>query len=539
MAWADIDGDGREDLIIGCALGGLPAVLQNLGSEPWKKWSLPPGPGVLDDQTGLAVWPGAAGRSVLWGFARFENRGAGGIQGIQWNRDGLGAAARLPVFTNGVSILALADLSGEGEWVLFAGGGPQPGAYPRGQASELFRWDGRQWQNDLRSRVVLHSEGRVGGAVWTDLTGDGRPELVVATDWGPLRVFQDRAGGLFEMTTELGLESFTGWWRGVAAGDFDGDGRMDLIAANWGLNSSYTASLTAPLVLAYGETSQPGITDLFETEWVDSRLALRRPWASLSGAVPHLGERFASVAAYSEASLESALGDRAPLTRRVQATALESYLFLNTGGGFKAQRLPRDAQFAPAWAVTIADFDGDGFEDVFLAQNDFSQSAEEPRIDAGAGLWLRGDGIGGFNPVPVAESGIEIVGEQRGCASADFDNDGRTDLVVTQNGGTTRLFRNQRGRIGLRIRLQGTAGNPQGVGAQLRIRTAAGLGPARELHAGSGSGSQDSLTPVLTAAGLPLGVWVRWPGGRVTETPIPPETRTLVIDATGNAVPGN
>ena len=536
VAWWDSDGGGREDLFVGAALGGLPDLLRDPGAGSGVKSTIPAGFLAPDDVTGVAVWPSPAGPALLWGQARYENGGAGGLRGWRRTAGQLVPMADLPAITNGISALALADLSGAGDWVLFAGGGPLPGAYPRGHASELYRWDGHRWQPDLRSRAVLQSEGRVGGAVWTDLTGDGRPELVVATDWGPVRVFQDRAGGLFEMTAELGLASFTGWWRGLAVGDFNGDGRMDLLAVNWGLNSVHAASATAPLVLAYGETSQPGITDLFETEWVAGHLSLRRPWAGLVAAVPHVGERFGTVAQYATSTLESALGDRALLTRRVQVNGLESRVFLRTDQGFSAQRLPRDAHLAPASAVCVADFDGDGYDDAFLAQNDFGQTAEEPRIDAGEGLWLRGDGKGGFAPVSARESGVEIIGQQRGCAVGDFNHDGKVDLVVTQTGGSTRLFQNQRARPGLRVRLRGTPGNPRGVGAQLRLRTAEGLGPVRELHAGSGSGSQDSLVPILSSTAPAVGLWIRWPGGKVTETSLTGTAAEVTIDTDGKLV---
>ena len=72
---------------------------------------------------------------------------------------------------------------------------------------------------------------------------------------------------------------------------------------------------------------------------------------------------------------------------------------------------------------------------------------------SGTGLWLRGDGTGRFAPVPVEQSGVRVHGEQRGCATSDFDQDGRADLVITQNGYETRLFRNLGSKPGLRVRL--------------------------------------------------------------------------------------
>src|SRR6185436_16845405 len=119
----------------------------------------------------------------------------------------------------------------------------------------------------------------------------------------------------------------------------------------------------------------------------------------------------------------------------------------------------------PAFAVNIADFDGDGNEDIFLSQNFFATPPETPRLDAGRGLLLRGDGAGRFKTVPSLESGIEVYGEQRGAAMADFDADGRIDLVVTQNGAATKLFHNVGAKPGLRVRLAGPQENPSGVGA--------------------------------------------------------------------------
>ena len=115
-----------------------------------------------------------------------------------------------------------------------------------------------------------------------------------------------------------------------------------------------------------------------------------------------------------------------------------------------------------------------------------------------------------------------IHGEQRGAAVADYDADGRPDLVVTQNGAATRLFRNRGGRPGLRVRLAGPAGNPEGIGAVVRVRSAQGLGPAREIHGGSGYWSQDSPVPVLALPADPVALEVTWPGGRTRSVPIPP-----------------
>src|SRR6185369_1305501 len=238
-------------------------------------------------------------------------------------------------------------------------------------------------------------------------------------------------------------------------------------------------------------------------------------------ALPFIREKFNTYAAYGAAGVNEIYGNK--LNEALEATTLASMLFFNRGTRFEPRALPVEAQFSPAFAVCIGDYDGDGNEDVFLSQNFFAMAPETSRNDGGRGLWLKGDARGELTPVAGQDSGVKVYGEQRGAALCDYDGDGRIDLVVTQNGAETKLFHNVSAKPGLRVKLKGPSGNPRGIGAQLRLGSGQWQGPVREVHAGGGYWSQDSAVHVLARPAGPAKLWVRWPGGNTTSAEIPDE----------------
>jgi hypothetical protein len=146
---------------------------------------------------------------------------------------------------------------------------------------------------------------------------------------------------------------------------------------------------------------------------------------------------------------------------------------------------------------------------------------------------LRGDGKGKLAAVPGSVSGVKVYGDQRGAALADFDEDGRVDLVVSQNNGATKLYHNLGAKPGLIVRLAGPPGNPTAVGAQLRLISGSKPGPVREIHAGSGYWSQDSAVQVMAAAEPTMQIWVRWPGGKTTTSTVPAAAKAIEVDTSG------
>jgi len=281
----------------------------------------------------------------------------------------------------------------------------------------------------------LGSAGLVTGAVWADVDADGWEDLVVAVEWGPVRVFANRKGSLQEITGEAGLGGRHGWWTQIAAADIDADGDIDFAVGNVGLNTKYHASPKSPALLFYGDYRGDGERHIIEAEFENGRLVPIRGKSCSSSAIPELGEKFKTYSGFAAASLGEIYGAQ-PLetAERFECHTLESRLLINDGTGkFDFHPLPRIAQISPIFGMVFEDFDADGHLDLALAGNFYEPQWETGPYDGGIGVLLRGDGAGQFVALDPVDSGVLLPGDLRGLAAIDLNGDGRRDLIATRN----------------------------------------------------------------------------------------------------------
>ncbi len=535
VAWVDLDDDGKEDLIVGAGRTGRIAFFHNTGTrlQP-SAVHPPPAPG---DLTTILGWPDARGGSLaLAGVAAYEatsTTAARTMASVVAYSPATGAVTPLiGGDTASVGPLALADYDGDGKLDLFVGARIFPAGYPISPSSHLYHNENGRLVIDSTNSPQFAKLGMVSAALFSDIDGDGDPDLLLAIEWGTIRVFLNDHGR-FTPAQFPGLAGVYSRWNGLATGDLDGDGRLDIVATSWGRNTDSRATETRPLFLFVGFFTGRGRPDILPAQ-EDPRIHAIAPLVTfdrLTQAFPGASTRLRTFAAYADAGVDGVLGPAAREAARLGVTTLDHMLFLNRGDHFEAHPLPDAAQLAPAFYAGIADFNGDGNEDVFLTQNFFATEIETPRYDAGRGLLLLGDGRGGLQAMPGQTSGIMVYGEQRGAAYADFDDDGRLDLAVSENGAATRLFHNVGATPGLRVRLLGPSGNPTGIGTQLRLRYTTGDGPMREVQAGSGYWSQNGALQVLGRAGEPIGLWIRWPGRAPQLIPLTQGEREVTVRA--------
>jgi enediyne biosynthesis protein E4 len=454
LAVADVNGDGIDDLFVSGGLGQAGALYlgQPDGSfvlapnQPWADAKEADDVGaVFFDANGdgkVDLFIAAGGVASDRGDARLNDRlylgdGHGGFSAAP--------SGMLPADGESTAACAAADFDGDHKIDLFVGGRVVPGKWPATPRSFLYRNVGGHFE-DVTDQLApgLRNVGMVTAAAWADLDGDGRPDLVLAIEWGPVKVFHNTGAGFEDYTARLGLAGVTGWWSALAVADVNGDGRPDLIAGNVGLNTKYSATPDAPAVLFTGDLDGSGRTALVEAGYdPDGGLYPLRGRSKLAQSFPWLRQKFPSFAEFSRATVASIFPPAGlGAATRLTATELASGVFLQQAdGAFRFTPLPRPAQLAPINGFVAADLDGDGLPDLYCVGNFFGPEPMTGRFDGGVSLLLRGDGHGHFTPVSPAESGLVAIGDARAVArlSPVVSGDGPR-LAVAQSQGPLLLF---------------------------------------------------------------------------------------------------
>ena len=341
VCWWDIDGDGFDDLLIAGGKSSQLAYYRNDGKGGFSLVTQPPWSATATrDQTAIVGWqPG----SVLVATANYED-GLPSGSAVQLLQSGQTEPVVLvPASDSSVGALAVADYDGDGSLDLFVGGRAKPGQYPLPATSLLLHQQNGKLVPDETNSFLLRDVGLVSSAVWSDLDGDGFPELILACEWGPLKIFHNDHGHLKAWNPAITFSSpapqtstlnqLIGWWNGVTVGDFDGDGRMDILAANWGGNTKYERHRKWPLRIYYGDFAQDGSVGLLES-YFEPSLGKYAPGCSLDAAaraIPSLIGLFPTHQAWAEAGIEDVLGNLGQKPHYLEANWLETTLFLNRG----------------------------------------------------------------------------------------------------------------------------------------------------------------------------------------------------------------
>jgi len=327
----------------------------------------------------------------------------------------------VPQMYNSKSCVAAADIDHDGDQDLFVGGRVMPGEYPVPQDSYLLINDGSGQYKNQASAIfpALTAAGMVTDAVWTDLNKDTWPDLIMAGEFMPVRVFINENGKKFREDTKTWFEMPEGgFWNQVAVADFDKDGNMDLLAGNFGTNSQLKASLKEPVSIYFKDFDNNGSIDPIFTYYVQHQ---QYPFASRNELLDQMSSmrtKFPDFESYSNARLTDLFSPENIKTATVlNASNLKTTFFRNTGSKFMKIELPVEAQFAPVYAIEVLDYNMDGNPDFILAGNQNAINVRLGVMDANFGQLFEGDGKGKFRYVNQYESGLDLKGDVKSLRS--------------------------------------------------------------------------------------------------------------------------
>jgi hypothetical protein len=546
LAAGDVDGDGDDDLFMGGAARFPGKLLRNQGGgrfvpsfqSVFEQDAAAEDMGAVffdaDSDGDQDLFVASGGNECEPGDAVLRDR--------LYLNDGRGQLTSappgaVPDLRDSGGAVAVADFDRDGDLDVFAGSRGVPGRYPETPESRLLQNNGGTFTDITdRSAPGLRLSGLVTGAVWTDADNDGWIDLLTSNEWGPLKFFHNRNGQLADETKDAGLGSFPGWWNSLAAADIDHDGDIDLVAANFGLNTKYKASPEHPELIFFGDLDGSGKMNIVEAKFEKDTLYPVRGLSCSSHAMPEIRKRLPTSRAFASASLKDIYGERLDRALRLECHTLDSGVFLNDGRAcFAFQPLPREAQISPGFGISLADVNGDGHGDCLVTQNFSSPQIETGRMNSGVGQLLLGNGQGGWQVLGPRQSGVVLPGDGRALTTVDFEDDGTPDFVAAMNHGPAAALKNaaSSGHRRLKVRLDGTKGNPTAVGARVTVNCGQLPRQTAEVSAGGGYLSQQSST-LFFGLGKEPGdaiVQVRWPGGNVTTHTAAPGVLTLSVKA--------
>lgn len=372
---------------------------------------------------------------VASGGTEFSTSSNGLMDRLYLNQNGSWVKSQSP--TTGLTssgTVSVADVDGDGDVDVFVGERLRPFGFGQLVSGRLLINDGTGNfidQTESSSPELMHS-GMFTGSSFADVDGDGDKDLITSQEWGTVRVFLNNSGQFTEVTTGSGLDEKPGWWNEVLTGDFDGDGNLDILALNHGLNSRFRATPGHPASLWVGDFDGNSQIEHLISIWngeASYPMVLRH---NLIAQLPGLKRKYLKYESYKEQTMQDIFEpEQLERATEFQVNELASLIWWGDGEGhFTPQKLPMQAQLAPMYAAAqISE------NEVLIGGNLWEVKPEAGRYDASFGAMLRINKNREIEQVPAKQSGFKVHGQVRGILNVSENS-----VVVARNNQTPVWF---------------------------------------------------------------------------------------------------
>ena len=317
------------------------------------------------------------------------------------------ASSDIPSILLNKSAVAVADVNQDGYADIFVAGAPAVLEYGKIPESYLLMNDGHGHYQKVQTPDELKYAGLIRSAAFADMDGDGWPDLIVAGEWMPVKVFMNQKGK-FIQKHDSELDKLSGWWQRIALADVDGDGKTDIIAGNYGWNSKLKPTIQDPVKLFLSDLDNNGMVDPILTHSIDQKDYTFLGKGDIEKQVPMLKKKFLYYHDFAGKTVQEIFGNSLSSTPWI-ANSFTSGIFYNKGHDrFQFKALPSNMQVAPLLGLTT--FPGTG---IITAGNYSGVVPFEGRYDADYGDVLLIDKARNYKFISAVASGFLVRGEVR------------------------------------------------------------------------------------------------------------------------------
>jgi len=335
------------------------------------------------------------------------------------------------------------DFDKDGNIDLFVGIRLRPFEYGVPVNGYLLHNDGHGNFTNVTQKIApgLLGIGMITDMAWADVDNDGDLDMVIVGDWMPVKIFINDNGIFKDESAQYGLSNTEGWWHRIIAKDLNGDGMVDFVLGNQGLNSRFKASSVRPVTMYVNDFDLNGSVEQIICAYNGDKSYPLVMMDDLVKQIPSLSAKFKKFDDYKDATIEDIFSPEVlQKTIKLNARIMESCVMMNSGKGtFRLTPLPVEAQFSPVYAINAGDFDHDGICDIILGGNQYRAKPETGIYDASYGLLLKGNTNGKWQSVSSLKSGIFTKGEIRDMKILNIN--GNHFIAVARNNDNFQFYK--------------------------------------------------------------------------------------------------